>query len=32
MINAHPDKGGSAAAFIAARQRYVEARRRIRAA
>ena len=32
MVNAHPDKGGSAAAFIAARQRYVEARRRIRAA
>jgi hypothetical protein len=29
MAAAHPDKGGTSAAFIAARKRYVEARRRI---
>jgi hypothetical protein len=28
MIAAHPDKGGSSAAFIAARRRYMEAKRR----
>jgi hypothetical protein len=32
MAAAHPDKGGSSAAFIAARKAYVEARRRARAA
>jgi hypothetical protein len=31
MAAAHPDKGGSSAAFIAARKAYVEARRRARA-
>ena len=30
MADAHPDRGGSSAAFIAARQRYVDARRRAR--
>jgi hypothetical protein len=30
MAAAHPDKGGSSAAFIEARTRYVEARRRVR--
>jgi hypothetical protein len=29
MADAHPDRGGSSAAFIAARNRYVEARRRV---
>jgi hypothetical protein len=32
MAAAHPDKGGSSAAFIEARQRYVEARRHMRKA
>jgi hypothetical protein len=27
MIDAHPDRGGTAEAFIAARQRYIDARR-----
>ena len=31
MAAAHPDKGGTSAAFIAARKAYVEARRRARA-
>ena len=30
MVAAHPDKGGSSAAFIAARARYVAARERDR--
>jgi hypothetical protein len=32
MADAHPDRGGSSAAFIRARQEYVEARRRVRSA
>jgi len=31
MVRAHPDRGGSDAAFIAARRRFIEARRRTRA-
>ena len=30
MVAAHPDKGGSSDAFVAARRKYVEARRRMR--
>jgi len=30
MADAHPDRGGTSAAFIAARQKYVDARRRAR--